>query len=130
MTSTLMSCCLDRAGIPDLSDLEPFELDPEAIAGVSFHVAVDKADPERPAYYPFAALDLSDELRFVPLPRETDAASAADAIALLRAAFPAVNAGITGNDSISSIASNTGNAGNAGNTGNDSVTGYAGITGF
>lgn len=128
--TTLLSCAVDRAGIPDLSDLEPFDLDLEAIVGVSFHVAIDEADPERPAYYPFAAVDLWDEFRFVPLPREVDAASAAEAIALLRAAFAAANAVITGNDSKASNAGKNSNAVNACNTGNDSVTGYAGITGI
>ncbi|MEO5536044.1 MAG: hypothetical protein ABIR17_13045 [Pseudolysinimonas sp.] len=124
-TTTLKRCALDRAGIPDLSDLESIDLDLEAIAGVSFHVAVDEADPQRPAYYPFAAVDLWHELVFIPLPRETDPAAAGDAITLLRAALPpgnAVIAGIARNDS------NTGNTCNTVNAGNVGITRYAGIT--
>ena len=126
-TTTLQRCALDRAGIPDLSDLEPIDIDIPSIAGVSFHIAIDDADPERPAYYPFAAVDLWDELAFIPLPRETDPAAAADSIELLRAAFTSQNTGIT---CIASNDSNTGNTVIAVNTGNVGITRYAGITGI
>ncbi|MGE3449607.1 MAG: hypothetical protein AB7H92_18725 [Microbacteriaceae bacterium] len=126
-TTTLQRCALDRAGIPDLSDLEPIDIDPDKIVGVSFHLAVDEADPERTAYYPFAAVDLWEELAFIPLPRETDPAAAAASIELLRAAFAPRNAVIT---SIARNASNTGKAGIGVNTGNVGITRYAGITGI
>lgn len=77
------------------------------MAGVSFHIAYDLADPERPAFYPFAAVELVDELLLIPLERETRGADAEDSIALLRHAFAN-----TGNTGIDSNASNDNNAGN------------------
>jgi hypothetical protein len=126
-TTTLLRCALDRAGIPDLSDLEPIVVDTEVIVGASFHVAVDDADAERVAYYPFAAIDTWTELLFIPLPRETDPTAAGAALELLRAAFASTNTVIASNDGKDSNASNTSIAVNAGNVG---IARYAVIAGI
>ncbi len=86
-TVALRSCVLDRGGIPDLADLRQVDVDLAKVVGVSFHIAYDLADPERPGFYPFAAVELVNELLLIPLDRETRIAAAEDAVALLRDAL-------------------------------------------
>lgn len=127
-TVVLRSCVLDRAGIPDLADLRDVDVDLAQVAGVSFHIAYVLADPQRPAFYPFAAVELVDELLLIPLERETRADDADDSIALLRRAF--ANTSITGIDSNTSNDNNASNAvitNIATNTRIANNAGYAGI---
>ena len=127
-TVALRSCVLDRAGVPDLADLRDVDVDLAQVAGVSFHIAYDLADPERPAFYPFAAGELVDELLLIPLERETRGADAEASIALLRHAF--ANTGNTGIDSIDSNDSNASNAVITNIATNTRIVGNAGYAGI
>jgi len=85
--TTLLSCALDRAGIPDHSDLIALVVDVERIVGVSYHVTSSPAASGELDHYPFAALEIEGRLHAIPLERTSSAAAAAASLELLRAAF-------------------------------------------
>jgi len=82
----LQTCTLDRAGIPDLGDLQWIQLEARSIIATSIHVAFDCwQDP--PLAYPFAAIETHDAVLYCPLEPETDSASLAISLTILREGF-------------------------------------------
>lgn len=87
----LQTCALDRAGIPDLSDLQWVQVEASSIIATTIHIAYDYwADPV--LAYPFAAIETHDGLMYSPLEPETDEAKLAASVGILRDAFDALNA--------------------------------------
>ena len=79
----LRTCALDRAGIPDLSDLKWIHLDAKSILAMSIHVVYDCwQDPA--LAYPFAVIETREALHYCPLEPETDDARLAVSLTTLR----------------------------------------------
>lgn len=84
----LQTCVLDRAGIPDLSDLQWTRLDTKSIIAITYHVAYDYwSDPVRA--YPFAAIETQHGLLFCACEPEIDEARLSISMNVLRAGLGA-----------------------------------------
>lgn len=82
----LRTCALDRAGIPDISDLQWIRLDATSIIAISIHVSYDCwQDPA--LAYPFAAIEMREGFVFCALEPETDHARLEVSVNLLQAAL-------------------------------------------
>ncbi len=85
----LRTCRLDRAGIPDLSDLIDIVIDDASIVRAHVEIITDDADPEQPCHYPLATLELArhPEPVHVPLEATTRLEEAEHSAQLLRRVF-------------------------------------------
>lgn len=86
-TATFLSCALDRAQVPDYSDPLSVSLDPDTIAGVSYHVTSAPAPSGELEHHPFALVDDGARLLAIPLNPTRELELAADSIQLLRSCF-------------------------------------------
>lgn len=85
--TTFRSCALDRAHVPDYSDLVDVTIDPDTLDGVSYHVTTTRGPSGTPEHHPFALVELGHRLVAIPLEHTHDLATAAASIELLRACF-------------------------------------------
>ncbi len=85
----LRTCRLDRAGIPDLSDLIDIVIDDASIVGAHVEIITNDADPEQPWHYPVATLKLAryPDPVHVPFEASTRLEEAEHSAQLLRRVF-------------------------------------------
>lgn len=85
----LRTCRLDRAGIPDLSDLIDIVIDDASIVHARIEIITNDADPKQRWHYPLATLELArhPEPVHVPLEATTRLEEAQQSAQLLRRMF-------------------------------------------